>query len=209
MKKIIVILLFVFCSAAHAGAEDVFYKIIGLPPSTDAAENRNAAARQAEEDRQAAVDKAYDERIKAEDIQKEKNREERAEALRKGSVSPETIVDLNDLYESPEDGWDLAASPKLDADKEVYLISGIIEKRENGLLLCATLPAPEQLIGNYFAIRINAKTRKPTDIKDRLRINGRVFVVGRYVNNLEYNTAGAGQKIMPVLDAVHLVIPED
>jgi hypothetical protein len=208
MNKIISILFLVFFSVTHAHAEGIL-QILGFPESQESIDERNAAQRQAINDRRAAEKKVEQERLNADLLAAHEKREAHAEALKNGSISPESIYDLEDLYEYPEDGWDLAANPKLDADDGLYLISGLVERREKGLLLCATLAKPEKLIGDYFAVQINTDTIKPADIKNRLRINSRVYIVGKYNRNLEYNTVAAGQKIMPVLGAVHLIIPED
>lgn len=223
MKNLLAIFALVCSTATHAQVE-ILLNIIGAIGSASMSQKekhkveelqlRQEAERKAEDEQlqadrasQAEWNRAEKARIDTEIAEAEKRREARAAALKNGRATAETIEDLEDLY-SAEDGWDLAANPKLDADKDIYLISGVVEKREAGLLLCATAPEEGKFRGSYFAVRMQPKTKKPADIKDRLRVNGQIVVVGRYVRNLEYNTIGAGQKIMPVLDAVHLVIPE-
>lgn len=214
MRKIIAI--FLLSSTAHAQA-DILNILGGIGTAvlsqkekqkTEQLQLKQEADWKAEKDRRIAEKQAEQVRIEAEELEAEKKREDRAEDLKKGRVSPETIDDLEVLYDYPDDGWNLAAGPKLAADKEIYIASGVIEKQTNGLLLCRTVPSGEKTIGDYFAVRPNNKTKKNAYLKDA-RINGRIYVVGRYARNLEYNTVGAGQKIMPVLDAIHIILPYD
>lgn len=214
MRKIIAI--FLLSSTAHAQA-DILNILGGIGTAvlsqkekqkTEQLQLKQEADWKAEKDLRIAEKQAEQVRIEAEELEAEKKREDRAEDLKKGRVSPETIDDLEVLYDYPDDGWNLAAGPKLAADKEIYIASGVIEKQTNGLLLCRTVPSGEKIIGDYFAVRPNNKTKKNAYLKDA-RINGRIYVVGRYARNLEYKTVGAGQKIMPVLDAVHIILPYD
>lgn len=135
--------------------------------------------------------------------------EERAIAVRTGKIKASTIEDLQTLYD-PDDGWDIAQSPKLKADRERYIISGTIARAESdAMFICQTVPGKDEFIGNYFGVRISGKTKKERDILERMRINGRLFVVGRYTANRKYFTVGGEQKVMPFFDADHIVVPVD
>lgn len=213
--KVVCILLLCSMAPAYAGAGEVLDLLLGGSLSEqkkkdDYQRRVDEVKQQREADRielqRLRVERQAEEERKIEDALAE--REARAVELKAGRVKPETIIDLEDLYDAG-DGWDLAKGPMLAGDKELYVISGIVERHEAGMLLCATLPETGKYIGNYFAVRLKPNTKKPADLQTRLRINGRVFAVGRYVQNLPYNTVAAGQKIMPVLDAVHIIVPSN
>lgn len=155
------------------------------------------------------VDRDIQEQYLIEKDDEEKQRKERAALVKSGKIKPSTLDDLDDLYDPLDDGWILARKPKLDADNKLYLISGEVERRDGKLLYCTTQAPPDELLGSYFAINFTPKTKKPADLKDRLRIHGAVYIVGRYRRNLDYDTVAAGRRTMPIFDAVHVIIPEE
>jgi hypothetical protein len=147
--------------------------------------------------------------LEAKMAEDERKAEERAEAVRAKRIAPATIEDLEALYD-PADGWDIAASPKVKPDRAQYVISGTISRNvSDGILLCETVPEKEEFIGHYFTVRFSKKTKKSRDILDRMRIGGRLFVVGKYVGNLNYQTVAGAWKVMPIFDADHLIVPDD
>lgn len=159
----------------------------------------------ADAERQNAQWKADRERKAQEEIDR---RDARALDLKAGKVKPETPDDLEDLYDALP-GWDLAESPLLIPDKEIYVITGQIERPEAGVLVCRTVTGPGKYDGDYFAVNLTAKTKKPSDYKYKLRVNGRVFAVGRYNKNLDYITVAGQRKLMPIIDAVHILLPDN
>lgn len=163
------------------------------------------AAAIADAERQNAQWKAEQERKAQEEIDR---RDARALDLKAGKIKPETPDDLEDLYDALP-GWDLAESPLLIPDKEIYVITGQIERPEAGVLVCRTVTGPGKYDGDYFAVNMTAKTKKPSDYKHRLRVNGRIFAVGRYNKNLEYITVAGQRKLMPIIDAVHILLPDN
>lgn len=146
-----------------------------------------------------------DDRKAAEDARKA---DERADAVRSKRIQPATIEDLEVLYD-PEDGWDISASPKIKPDRAQYIISGTITRHvSDAVLLCETVHEDGEFLGHYFTVRFSKKTKKARDILDRMRIGGPLFVVGKYIANLNYKTVAGAWKVMPIFEADHLVVPD-
>lgn len=211
--SIVVVLFLCASTGVHASPEAIFNLFTGGLLSNETKKKEEEQQRYQDELKQRrealnAERERQDAELQAEYDRKEAAREARAGELKAGRIKPETIEDLEDLYEA-DDGWELANSPMLEGDKELYVVSGVIERPDAGVLLCATVPTQGKLRGDYFAVRMKPNTKKPADIKRSLRVNGRVFVVGRYMQNLQYDTVAAGRKIMPVLDAVHIIVPSN
>lgn len=167
------------------------------------------AEREEKIQRREAAKIAEIERQRAAESEAARMAEERAEAVRAKRIAPATIEDLEALYD-PDDGWDIAASPKVKPDRAQYVISGTVSRHvSDGILLCETVPGKDEFIGHYFTVRFSKKTKKARDILDRMRIGGRLFVVGKYVANLNYQTVAGSWKVMPIFDADHLIVPDD
>lgn len=208
-KFIFGVLLLLLVGSANAQIEAIL-GIIGTAVSNGLDKSDRERKAKEYEDKQSQIEaerKRQADEIEVQRAERERLKEEHTAAVISGAVQPSNTNDLIDLY-APEDGWILAASPKIKADHDQYVISGkIVSQESDSLLLCQTIPGRGKYIGNYFAIRITKKTKKDKDILDRLRINGLVAVVGRYTRNINYQTVAAGMKVMPHLEADHLIIP--
>lgn len=224
MKKSLVAIILVSFMAhaqpaiAQAGA--LISIIGGIISSGSSQMDRDASARKAEEARQqiesdrieqdTAQEAAYAEhvaRIEAQRLEEERKAEERADAIRAKRIQPTTIEDLDTLYD-PDNGWDIAASPKLKPDRARYLITGRISRHvSDDVLICETFPDKGEYIGHYFTVKIYKKTKKARDILDRMRIGGELYVVGKYIGNFNYPTVSGAWSVMPIFAADHIIVP--
>lgn len=207
MTKIVAILLIALPSLAHAQV-GALINAIGAVGSmltkniTDeqkkeeqqAAKDANDA--QAEQKKQAQIEKQHEAELEAEQHEKD---------LKSGKVQAQDFDDLVLLYDDGSECFDLANSPLLKPDQQICVIYGRIERELNGYLIAVTPKERGRFRGDYFAVAIDGKTKRPRDVPDGIRINGQIAVYGKYTKNLKYNTIGGETKIMPVFQARHIV----
>lgn len=149
-----------------------------------------------------------------------KRREQQGKAklqadLRSGRVKPSNFE--QEIYvRSATDGGSLAGAPRIKADGQKYYLSGQVY-RANGDASVIASKLPNDLVALQHMIMTGADNAASTDyfavnIPDELksyyeshaRIGGKFDVIGRYVENREYQTVSGEMKLAPVFNAEYL-----
>lgn len=207
MKKTIAILLIALPSLANAQV-GLLLNAIG---SVGAMITKSITDEQKKEELQAAKDAKEAEAEQQKQAQLEREREadlaaeQHEQDLKSGKIQAQDFDDLVLLYDDGSDCFDLAKSPLLKADQQMCMIYGRIERELNGYLIVVTPKDRGQFRGDYFAVAVDSKTKRPKDVPNGLRINGQLAVYGKYTSNMKYSTVGGETKIMPVFKAKHIV----
>jgi hypothetical protein len=159
-------------------------------------EQRNTKAREEEKQKEAdklAAKKAEDQALEAE--------------LKAGKKKPSTFKQALIFY-GATDGTGLASAPKIKPDMAYYAMSGIINSANNeDDSIIAKLYTGVYLIDaspRYYKVII------PDELKqyyyDTAKIGSIFGVIGRYTENVSYNTVSGEEKSMPVFQADYLKI---
>ncbi|GJL75874.1 hypothetical protein [Nitrosomonas sp.] len=151
---------------------------------------------------------------KAEELEKSAKFEEQSLVifhadLRSGKVAPENIDQAKIAYDAG-DGYNIAKSPKLRPDDQLYALSGSISEAEDGTPVFfgeivtwskSLIPTKEF---NHVGVRI------PDELQDyyfsNARINSRFDIIGKYIENAKYETVTGWNEVMPLFEAVYFVI---
>lgn len=207
MKKIIAILLIALPSLANAQVGSLISAIgaVGtMITKSITDEQKKEAIQAAKEAKEAEADQqkqAQLEREREADLAEEQHEQD----LKSGKIQAQDFDDLVLLYDDGSDCFDLAKSPLLKPDQQMCMIYGRIERELNGYLIVVAPKDRGQFRGDYFAVAVDSKTKRPKDAKNGLRINGQLAVYGKYTSNMKYSTIGGETKIMPVFKAKHIV----
>lgn len=157
---------------------------------------KDAKDANAEQQKQAQLEREHEADLAAEQHQQD---------LKSGKIQAQDFDDLALLYDDGSDCFDLAKSPLLKPGQQMCVIYGRIERELNGYLIVVAPKDRGQFRGDYFAVAVDSKTKRPKDVPNGLRINGQLAVYGKYTSNMKYNTVGGETKIMPVFKAKHIV----
>lgn len=207
MKKLFLLLIIAIPLFAYAqvGA------LINAISAAGAMLTKSITDDQKKEEQQAAKEAKEAEAAQKKQAQIEQQQEsdlvaaQREQDLKAGKVQAQDFDDLTLLYDDGTDCFDLAKSPLLKPDQQMCMIYGRIERELNGYLIVVTPKARGQFRGDYFAVAVDSKTKRPKDVPNGLRINGQIAVYGKYTSNMKYSTVGGETKIMPVFKAKHIV----
>lgn len=157
---------------------------------------KDAKDANAEQQKQAQLEREHEADLAAEQHQQD---------LKSGKIQAQDFDDLALLYDDGSDCFDLAKSPLMKPDQQMCVIYGRIERELNGYLIVVAPKDRGQFRGDYFAVAVDSKTKRPKDVPNGLRINGQLSVYGKYTSNMKYSTVGGETKIMPVFKAKHIV----
>jgi len=207
MNKIIAILLIALPSLAYAQIGSLISAIgaVGAmltksitdeQKKEDLQAAKEAKEAEAEQQKQAQLEREHEADLAAEQHQQD---------LKSGKIQAQDFDDLALLYDDGSDCFDLAKSPLLKPDQQMCVIYGRIERELNGYLIVVAPKDRGQFRGDYFAVAVDSKTKRPKDVPNGLRINGQLAVYGKYTSNMKYSTVGGETKIMPVFKAKHIV----
>lgn len=157
---------------------------------------KEAKEAEAEQQKQAQIEKQQEHEMIMAQLEKD---------LKSGRAQATDFDDLALMYDDGVKCFGIARSPLLKADQQMCMIYGRIERELNGYLIVVTPKERGQFRGDYFAVAIDSKTKRPKDAQDWQRVNGPIAVYGKYTSNMKYSTVGGETKIMPVFKAKHIV----
>ena len=164
-------------------------------------DNEQQEARQRE--REAAAKQRREQEVRREAAEQAKQAAlvDRTKRLRSGEIKIASSDDAMLYYAPVGDLNDVMWRPLLKPDGAIYGALLMLDGEERDGVLRATVH-PFSGARAYAILKVNAKSLQVN--ADRLRLNGNIWVIGRYFENQSYETIGGESKVAPVLTVSYI-----
>jgi hypothetical protein len=150
-----------------------------------------------------------DRRAKAAEATAQRLRDDRKRKLRSGALKVQSLEDAKLLHDPVKNLDDIAISPLLSPNALVYAGTVTLDFQEKPnfirvktFFLTGNVVSGASMGFAYVWLRITKKSANL--VADSMRIGGKVGVVGRYTQNVQYRTVIGDQKTAPVLEVLYL-----
>jgi hypothetical protein len=161
------------------------------------AEEQKSLAREAKEQKRlAAIAKAKEEREQI-------ALEERKRKVRSGEVKAANFAEAKLVYAPSEELYEVVASPLLAPNQGYYSGDVLIDAIEKSDLLRGKIVNLRGFDNVYVFLRTSNRTTNYVS-SNEMRIGALIKVLGRYVDNVKYNTLIGQQKTAPLIEVMYI-----
>ncbi len=172
-------------------------------------ERREMIQREAKQRRAIAEAEAEAEKLQKQE-QEKLALEERKQKLKNGAVQVADFTDAELVYAPTQNLSSIMASPLLAPDNGYYSGAVVLDAQQSLNLLRGNIRPIEPSSSSvgyiqklyYVFLRTSNKTTNYAPAK--MRIGATIKVLGRYVDNVKYNTVGGEQKVAPLIEVMYI-----